>query len=78
MKFRHKDAETVDVKTGKPVKFPVYTIEKAKKDTVIQTRWGEALITKGHYIATEESGMQFGVEKTDFNNFYVSIDEGQE
>lgn len=50
-------------------------VEQAKKDTVIDTVDGEALVTKGNYIATYVSkfrkGKQFGITEADLNNNYT-------
>lgn len=48
----------------------IFEARKAKKDTVIKTKWGDALITKGNYILTAEDGSEYGVKASDFELLY--------
>lgn len=53
----------------------IVDVVQAKKDTTIDTVDGDALVTKGNYIATILSewrkGKQFGITETDLNRQYV-------
>ena len=53
----------------------IIKVEQAKKDTTIDTVDGEALVTKGNYIATYTSGFrkgkQFGITEADLNQHYT-------
>lgn len=53
----------------------IVDVVQAKKDTTIDTVDGDALVTKGNYIATILSewrkGKQFGITETDLNAQYV-------
>jgi len=52
----------------------IIDVVQAKKDTIIDTVDGDALVTKGNYIATILSewrkGKQFGITETDLNRQY--------
>jgi len=53
----------------------IVDVVQAKKDTTIDTVDGDALVTKGNYIATILSewrkGKQFGITEADLNRQYV-------
>lgn len=53
----------------------IIDVVQAKKDTIIDTVDGDALVTKGNYIATILSewrkGKQFGITETDLNRQYA-------
>jgi len=55
----------------------IIKVELAKKDTTIETVDGEALVTKGNYIATYVSeyrnGKQFGITEVDLKAHYTPI-----
>lgn len=64
-------SDKYDKKGREAIAQEVMTAELLKKDKVIQTPFGDALITAGNYVITNELGASVGITPEDFDRRYA-------
>lgn len=51
----------------------VYTGEKVKENTELDTLSGKVVVSAGNYVFTEESGDKFGVSAQEIGTLYTEV-----